>query len=599
MRRTDAARPSLCCSCRQRTIIGSVKNSVLSPVFCLFVAVGGAFATARAAVEVEGLEEPLRMAVLSAVTLNREPCDAPDWRIAALEQRAPDEVRSALEADGYYSAAIESEIERSTDCWLARITVDPGQPVTIRDLALSITGEAADDPDFNGILAGTTLTEGKQLDQREYERVKSALAALAGAKGYPEARFSESRIDIYPADLAADIALELESGDRYTFGEIDINQDFLNYELVDGYITFETGDPFDRQELTNLYNALIDSGYFGLVDIRPLPEDPELHQIPVQIDLMPGNRKVLSYGGGYSTDTGPRLRITRTNRRLNARGAQLSLNLELSPVLSEFYVTHRFPLQDPQTEWISLDAGIVNEQSDTVDSQSLELGARRIIERWEDWQETQFINYLVEDFTLAEEVDRSKLLQPGMSWLRVRADNTVRPTHGDRLSFEISAASNRFASDASLLQTIVAARWIRSLPGGARVLTRIRAGATWNHDFDALPPSTRFFAGGDSSVRGYEFKSQGPVDADGLVIGGDRLIVASVEYEHRLKERWSFATFYDAGNAFRRQDLNAVAGFGIGARWFSPLGPIRIDIAKPLDGIDRGLRLHVNIGPDL
>jgi translocation and assembly module TamA len=190
-------------------------------------------------------------------------------------------------------------------------------------------------------------------------------------------------------------------------------------------------------------------------------------------------------------------------------------------------------------------------------------------------------------------------LQPGASWIRLRADNTIRPDHGDRLFFEVSAASDQLGSDTSFIQTIAESRWIRSLADRSRILARIRAGATWNRDFNELPPSARYFAGGDNSVRGYEFRSQGPVDADGDVVGGDRLLVASIEYEYELREKWSVATFYDAGNAFHAGKLDAVAGFGIGARWQSPLGPIRIDVARPLDGIDRDLRLHISLGPDL
>ena len=567
--------------------------------FCALVALYGICATGFARVEIQGLDEELQLAALSAISLKREPCEAPDWRLDALHQRTEEEIRSVLEARGFYSAQIASEIDHDADCWIAHIVVDPGSPVVIRDVETRILGGAASDPDFKRILQESTLTSRRQLNQAEYEQLKTQLTTLAQRKGYADARFSQSRIDVYPDELAADIALEFDSGARYTFGEIAIQQDFLNENLVRRFIDFRTGDPYDRTKLTALYNSLIDSGYFGLVDVRPLAADPELRQIPLRIELTPGNRKTLSYGGGYSTDTGPRLRIARNNRRLNARGAQRNINAELSPVLSEFTVAYRFPQGDPRFEWVSLDAGLMREDSETVQSESVDLGARRIVRRWQDWQETQFINFLVEDFEIAEEVDRTTLLQPGMSWLRVRADNTIRPTKGDKLTFEISAASDRIVSDTSFVQTIAEARWIRSFSSASRVLTRLRAGATWNNDFESLPPSARFFAGGDNSIRGYEFHSQGPVDADGQVIGGDRLLVGSVEYEHRLKERWSFATFYDAGNAFHEREVNAVAGFGIGARWLSPLGPIRLDVARPLDGLDHGLRLHISLGPDL
>ena len=554
---------------------------------------------ALAAVEIGGLDEELETAVRSAVSLSSEPCDAPGWRIDTLHQRAADEVRSALQANGHYSARIDSEIEQGSDCWVARIDVEPGPPVLIRDITLNIRGEAADDPEFESLLAESAIAAGQPLDHAEYESLKSELTTLAQRKGYADAELTESRVDVYPDELAADIVLELESGARYAFGEIVIDQDFLNDELVRRFVEFERGDPFDRDELTSLYSALIDSGYFGLIDIRPLTPDPERREIPIRIELTPGQPKVLSYGGGYSTDTGPRLRVSRNNRRLNARGAQLNTNIELSPVLSELWIGHRFPHGDPRSEWISFDAGLLREDSETIESERIELGARRSVTRWDDWQETHFINFLVEDFKIAEKAGSTTLLQPGIGWLRVRADNTIRPQRGDRYMFEISVSSDRLVSDTSFVQTIAETRWIRSLGDRTRVLTRLRAAATWNNDFQALPPSARYFAGGDSSIRGYEFRSQGPVDANGVVVGGDRLLVGSAEYEYRVKERWSVATFYDTGNAFQGTDVDAIAGFGIGARWLSPLGPIRMDIARPLDGVDRDLRLHISLGPDL
>ena len=118
-----------------------------------------------------------------------------------------------------------------------------------------------------------------------------------------------------------------------------------------------------------------------------------------------------------------------------------------------------------------------------------------------------------------------------------------------------------------------------------------------------IPPRIRFFAGGDQSVRGYGFQELGPRDERGDVIGGKTLATASLEYEHRFRPRWGGAVFVDAGNAFdagrgsngRRTDLEV--GAGLGVRWISPVGPVRVDGAYGF--ADNAIRLHVNIGPDL
>jgi translocation and assembly module TamA len=117
-------------------------------------------------------------------------------------------------------------------------------------------------------------------------------------------------------------------------------------------------------------------------------------------------------------------------------------------------------------------------------------------------------------------------------------------------------------------------------------------------EFNDLPPSIRFFAGGDRSVRGYDYRTLGPLNEEGDVIGGKNLLIGSLEYEHRILEKWSLATFYDTGNAFNDFSEPLKKGAGVGVRWHSPVGLIRIDVAAALEK-DYPLRLHVTVGPDL
>jgi translocation and assembly module TamA len=566
------------------------------------MSVGAAFVPsggpAYADVQIAGLGEPYLANALAALALDNEACDAPAWRVNGLFDRADAEIQDALEAFGYYSAKIDSTLEWTDDCWIARFDVSLGEPVRLRTVDLGIGGEAASDPEFSSLIDSTVLVAGRPLNHGDYERLKTALNDLARVKGYVEARFSSSRIDVYPDEGAADVTLKFESGPRYSFGPITVKQQVLDPDLIDRYYTIHRGDPFDRRQLTDLYAVLVDSLYFGLVDVRPLAADPEQHEIPVLIELTPGSRKRSSYGGGFATDTGPRFRFTRTNRRVNPHGAQRTINFDISPVVSEFSIVHRLPYGDPRTEWLSFNAGLKHEDTDSFTSDSVEFGARQVVKRSATWQETRFLKLLVENYEVADAVDRTRLLQPGVNWLRVHADNPIRPDRGNRLFFEVSGASDVLGSQTSFVRIVGEARWIRTLPNRARVLTRLRAGAIGEHDFDALPPSVRFFAGGDQSVRGYGFESLGPVDDQGNVVGGDRLAVGSVEYEHPVKARWSVAAFYDTGNAFRSGKFDPVAGTGLGARWRSPLGPIRFDVAKALDG-ERDVRLHIWLGPDL
>ncbi len=558
---------------------------------------GGAGAGAQ--LSITGVEDELLANVRLHLNLDREACTAAAWRITQRYQAAPRQIRQALEAFGYYHAGIDSSLEFDEDCWAAEFVIEPGEPVRIRTLDVRLSDEAGQETRFEEAVRDSGLSPGRPLHHGLYEQLKRRLLSIAEDRGYVDARFSAQRIDIHPDELAADVVLHFESGERYRFGEIAVEQDVLDDRLLRAYLGFEEGDYFEQRRLTSLYVALVESGYFDTVDVRTQSPDPDARTVPVVLMLTPSRPRLITYGLGYSSDTGPRLRFGRDNRRYNERGHQFGLTSQLSPVISEVIVNYRFPFGDPRTEWVSFDGGVRHEDTDTSVSDRLQFGVRRVIELPRSWTRTQRVSLLFEDFRVGEQQGRSRLLMPGMEWFRLRTDDQLRPRNGSRLDFEIRAAADELGSDTSFVQGILRGKLIRSLPSRARILLRGSLGLTWKDAIEDLPPSVRFFAGGDTSVRGYRYDSLGPENEQGEIIGGSGLLVGSVEYEHPITERWSLATFVDSGNAFRSAGFRVRTGAGIGVRWQSPLGPVRIDVASPLDDPNVRYRWHITLGPDL
>jgi translocation and assembly module TamA len=569
----------------------------LAPAFLLGALLGAE--PARAEVLLTGLDDAQSANVLAYIEFDDEPCDAPAWRVEQQFQASPARIRDALQALGYYEPRIEPKIERDDACWHATFTVELGQPVVVRAFDVLLDGEAAGDNSFITVRDESPLRAGATLHHGQYETLKRRWSDLALERGYADAKFTESRIDVYPEQRAADVVLHFDSGKRYRFGDVAFDQDVLSDRLIRSYLTFHPGDPYDARELTDLYISLADSGYFRNIEVRPAVANRDTGEIPIGIVLTGASRRLITYGVGYSTDTGPRIRFGRNNRRFNDRGHQFGVNAQLSPVISEVTANYRYPYGDPRTEWMDFDVGIKSEDTDTAQSESLELGARRVLERPGDWTRTQMLNLLVEDFEVADQLGRARLLMPGINWTRIRADNNIRPSRGSKLELDVRGANDVLGSDTDFLQVVAKGKWIWSLSPKARILVRGDLGATEERSFDELPPSVRFFAGGDNSVRGYDFEALGPVDADGEVIGGLSLAVGSFEYEHSVRPRWSVAVFVDSGNAFEGSNFDAKTGAGLGARWQSPLGPIRVDLAHPLDDPDTSWRLHISLGPDL
>jgi translocation and assembly module TamA len=550
-------------------------------------------------VEITGLDPAQAANVRAHLDLDEEACDAPEWRVEQEYQASAEKIRTALEALGYYEPRIDPSLERTPQCWHAKFAIRVGPPTLVRKVDVELVGEAAKDSTFVTAREQSPVKAGAVLNHGDYEALKRRWLDLAVERGYADAQFTANRIDVYPEQRVADIVLHFDSGKRYRFGAISFQQDVLSDDLIHSYVKIRRGDPYDGRDLNTLYTALANSGYFRNIEVRPQAADRDSGEIPVDILLAGAKRRVISYGVGYSTDTGPRVRFSRNNRRVNEEGHQFGITAQISPLVSEISVNYRMPVDDPRTDWLAFDAGVKSEHTQTADSDSLQIGARRLTRREHDWYRATILTFLIEDFTVGADTGRAQLLMPGADWTRLHTDNTIRANHGSKLELEARGASDAIFSDSSFVQVILHGKWVWSPSDQSRILFRSELGAMYDSDFSKLPPSVRFFAGGDNSIRGYDYNTLGPTDATRQVIGGSELAVASLEYEHKVRPHWSVAVFVDSGNAFNRGAFSAKTGAGIGARWLSPLGPIRVDVAHPFEDPRNSWRLHITLGPDL
>jgi translocation and assembly module TamA len=306
-----------------------------------------------------------------------------------------------------------------------------------------------------------------------------------------------------------------------------------------------------------------------------------------------------SVGAGFSTDLGPNGRLGYVDRRINDKGHQFEGKLFASPVISELNFTYRWPKKDPRREWFSIVSGFKHEKTDTSEQDSFKLGFRRSKNLGNKWLQTRYVDYLYEDFTIADQNSSSQLIIFGSNWETARGRALSRAASGFRLNMDVSGAAQALGSDTSFLQLLLKTKWVRSLGSHTRFLARATAGMTMKDKLSDLPASVRFFAGGDNSVRGYAFQSLGPVDQDGEVIGGSNQLDVSLEIDRLFGAHWAIAAFIDSGDAFDEADIELSTGVGVGLRWYSPVGQLRLDFAHPLDNPAENFRIHISLGPDL
>jgi translocation and assembly module TamA len=554
---------------------------------------------AHAGLEISGVGGELERNVRAFVTLDDEPCDAEEWlvrrRYRALEKQA----REALEPFGYYAPSVSSQLTTGGDCWQATLDIDPGEPVRYRTLDIVISGEATSDAAFEELPQREALQSGQVLQHADYDALKRRLQTLAADRGYLEASFLESRLEVWPDAGAADVTLHFASGPRYSFGDIVIEQSFIDPAIARGFIDLEPGTPYDSAEIARIHRDLSASAYFGAVDITPDLSRAVDGRVPIRIALQPGIRIEYTVGVGASTDTGARFRAGFRNNRLNARGHRIISDLNVSSVIQGLTAEYRIPRQDPRREWFSVTTAVTEESTDTFDTETQRIGGRWTKAMSETWLRTLSLDISNESFEIGDDIETSRFVVPAIGFDHKVADKDIFPSHGRRLGAELRGTDEVLGSTTSYVQATVHARWVRSIGSKNRVLMRLNAGATASRDFNLLPPSVRFFAGGDESVRGYDYESLGPQDADGNVIGGTNLLVASVEYERHLRGNFYGAAFVDSGNAFDNTDFEPETGIGVGIKWLSPLGLIRVYLGYPVTADERKVKFHLRLGTDL
>ncbi len=524
-------------------------------------------------------------------------------RLQRLHHKAREEIRRALQPFGYYRPHIEATLNWQGTAWQARYRIDPGEPLRIRRLQLDIVGEGANDPGLQRLVKHFPLQVGDVLLHARYEAGKKHLLQRALNRGYIKARFTTHEIRVFPEENAADIRLVLDSGIRFRFGKVIFSDTVIDPRLLARYSDIRAGEPYSAARLVELQNTLFSTDYFSRVEITPQLEAVVDHQVPIHVDLKPSKRHRYSAGLGYGTDTGLRGSLGYTNRRLNRRGHRLRSTLRFSQLQKSLTASYIVPFRNPRRDKWEFSASLINDQPDEDRKEdSYILGASRTIAHGKYWLESLYLNYRRDSFRVGSKRDDTRLLLPGLNLERVRRRQDAQQIPwGSRLTLNLHGGHRSLLSSVTLLQPQLTAKFIvPALLKKGRLILRGEVAATLIEGFTELPPSLRYYAGGDNSVRGYGYQSLSPRNDAGERIGGRQKLVGSIEYDYRFRPKWSIAAFLDTGNAFDKwDDFDLEQGAGIGIRWISPVGPLRIDLAEAISQPGRNFRLHIVFGPEL
>lgn len=576
--------------------------------------------------------------------------DAQEYSRDRIEAEVQRRVSEAMRVYGYYEPTLDWQLDENQPPEFVDLTIEPGPRVRLEVADFRLQGEAVDDPPFQQAIDDFPLAIGDPLIHAPYDSLRGRLANLALERGYFDWRYIDRRMEVRPYAESARLYLALDSGPRYRFGQVTLRDSHIERQRVLNLMPFASGDPYLAGELARLNQRLGQTEWFGSVTVRPrlrqgeslaleqtqlgwfqeldvgqsdddTPATPQAvegatlnatalesatmlgrgdsPEVPIDITVTPADRHQLEVGVGFATDVGPRLRFGWHQPWVNSLGHSLDHDLYLSAPEQRFSGVYSMPLENPLRDSYRIQYGF--RHRDNEDTQALEATVEAA-RRWEfenRWVQTLYVRSTIEDFKQGGEDEQVLLLYPGISWSRTRTRNPTFPSWGDRQRFAFEVSNGSWGSQADFLRMTGESQWIRMVGDDTRLVGRVGFGAIETSDFSKIPPSLRFFTGGDRTVRGYAYESLSPRNEDGLLQGGQQMLNGSAEVQRRVTGDWWGAMFVDAGDAFDDwgpDDLNT--GAGIGVRWVSPVGPIRLDIAHPFDDEDNAWRLHFAIGPE-
>ncbi len=513
---------------------------------------------------------------------------------------AEQQAEKAAQALGYYQAQIDSEIQDGENPRLV-IKVLPGEPIRLRNVVVRVEGPAASLKAFK-VPRSDALKAGAVLNHGHYEDAKRLIQNQASRYGFFSGRFTSQRLAIDPRAGVADIELVYDSGPRYSLGKVMFSGDSpFDEDLLKRMVPFKENTPYDSQLIAELNQAMQASGYFEGVRVDAAPTAAVGQVIPVTVQLETRKPRTMGLGLGFSTDVGVRGKANWTRHWANAQGHSYGFESELSAPRQNVGLWYDVPLDPPLTDKLRFAGGYQYEEIAGTDSLSklLTVGPEWHSKLPSGWERVISLKWQREEYRLGDDSGLSTLLMPGISYSYLRSDDRIDPHKGYRLQFDAQVAKEGLGSDANLVRGNVLLKGLTTIAQNHRFLGRVQFGGNFTDGYTSIPPSLRFFAGGDQSVRGYDYQTLSPTNSDGDRIGGRYMVAGSVEYQYSIAEKWRLATFVDQGNSFNNLDLPSLkTGVGFGVRWVSPVGPLRLDLAHPLDD-DGGVRLHFSMGPEL
>ncbi len=528
--------------------------------------------------------------------------DRPPASISLLRKRVDEDISlftQWLRARGYFASHIEATIEETTKPLTVLFKVDPGVRFLLKSADVQIVGG------LQTPVPETGLTLGTPFDAATLVQAQNQLAGEFTKKGYPFAKVTDRRIVVNHEDHSVAVTLFVTPGPLAQFGATDISGLVsVEEQVVRNTLPWKEGEVFNADLIDAGQKKLISLGLFSLVRVFPAQELDENGRVPVYVTLTERKHRSVSAGVSYKTDEGPGVNASWVNRNLSGGGEQLSFSATFSDFVFSAEGGYLKPFFLRKDQFLRLSSRLADDEPDAYSSRNLK--SYSVVERnvTEKLRVGGGLGFKVSKVTQLDETNRFTYLSLPLSMEYNGSDDPLDPTRGSRLGLKVEPYWDPFKGNPGFAKGYGRYRhYLELFKDPSLVLAGgVGAGTIAGADSSAIPADERFYAGGGGSIRGYAYQSVGPI-RNGTVVGGDYLIELSFELRLKITDRIGVVGFLDGGNAFASPEPDFSQGLlwgtGVGFRYYTPIGPFRLDIGFPLDrrpGLDDSFQVYVSLG---
>ncbi|MGB0899207.1 MAG: autotransporter assembly complex protein TamA [Psychrobium sp.] len=548
----------------------------------------------------------LRDEVKKNVMLYLDDFSTPDTdNLAYWEKLVKRHVNQALQALGYYSSKVVLSFNNSGAKPQVTIDIAMGYPIVILKSQYQVVGAGKSFPPFMAQRNSYPLVVGSKLDHGSYQTVKTAMMDIARVYGFFDAKWVKHEIAVDLETQSATIQLIFDTGSRYTFGKISIAKEHASNDIIYAMAPFKEGENFTSTAITNYNIALNQSRYF--TSVQAIPELPDTLQKQINIIVTAVNRprNVVEISAGFTSELGERGRLKWVKPWINRYGHSLESEIKLNKQEQSVTNNYKVPHGDPNLDYTNYVLGWrhtsnFNDTSNRYRKYSLQWQRHQQIN--EDWKRILLLKYEREKDN-TQTVTRTHLI-PGFSYVRERRIGGITPNWGDRQFVQVEVSDKAWGSQSSFYKLSMRSNWLRQFNETHQVLLKLDAGYISANDINQVPISMRFFAGGDNNLRAYDFNSISPLDDNNKSRGALTQLLGTIEYSYPVTDKWRLAIFHDVGTIGDKFFKDKYSDAGIGIRWETPVGLIRLDFAKGLKSsdisrFDKPFNISFAIGLDL